>query len=569
MAEKPENNEFDADYINRLLLGFQDRTGGPSQILIHTDWQGNYTLRYVNLHAERDFGLRRVGVTDEPLAWEELPEQLAAYLHQIFSTNLQDEDPTLPIFEMVTPEGTRYFSGSLCSEIEERTAGSHYWSFFVFNEVTSWIGLQEEVMNARRLESIGGLASGVAHDFNNLILAIQGYSEYLLMTKDHDAETKKALQQIMNACSNGTSLTRSLLGYARRQSLSMSALNISDLVNDVVDLCRRSYGPRFELKLDELFLRPSSQTRLEPGTQIYGCYSALSHSLLNILNNARDAMKEGGIIEIRHAYEDDQVHISVRDEGSGIDPESFNKIFDPFFTTKEKGAGTGLGLSMVQGIMQQHGGEIRVASKVDQGTEVTLIWPFYSEVEEGSKALQETTKIPTDATKISKTEKRKTGRKPPLRPGEIPSKAYLIEDDPIVQGSVSSLLKIQNIQVVVFSSAQEALDRLTRGDEVSLIFCDYTMPGMDGKEFIQKAYQFLKTTPKPFNTRIILMSGYPPEHFDDFVKKFKDFQIHLLQKPFSSQTLKSIIAIRQRRFLRKITTRVQIHPKDSTKLSKS
>ncbi|MEM9446091.1 MAG: ATP-binding protein [Verrucomicrobiota bacterium] len=530
--------------IEEILNTFQDESGGPGQILIHATPQGDYNLLYINSDASKIFDMPRIGIRDPHLHWQDIPQSLATYLHEIFANINADEAPSSPIFELED----RSFSVTFMKHREDHADGIHYWFFFCFNEITSWISLQEEVMNARRLESIGGLASGVAHDFNNLILAIQGYAEYLTMTKNHDAETKKALQQIMQACANGTSLTRSLLGYSRRQSLSMGNLNLAELVHDVINLTRRSYGPRYQLKIDETI---SNKDKTD-APQIYGCYSALSHTFLNILNNARDSMKDGGIIHITHEKDSEYIYLSITDEGSGISPEHIKKIFEPFYTTKDKGAGTGLGLSLVQGIMQQHGGMVGIESKIDRGTTVKLGWPHYHEMNQGDDS---NSKVATQSIVKAKVQP-----PPPVRPGDKPDSAFLIEDDPIVLGSVNSLLKLQKIRAHQFSSPSEALEEIGLGNYPSLIIVDYTMPEMDGKQFIRSAYEIFKSFDEMPSVRIILMSGYPPEHFDEFIEECTDFPIYLIQKPFSYQTLESLISTRQKRFLRKITTRVQIDP---------
>lgn len=522
--------------------------------MIRSTPKGDYWIHFVNANAAKDFHLQRLNVTDTPLSWNQLPHILAVYFREIFlNLNPEMDSNTLPVLEIDEPQKKSY-SVAMHRHTGEMDQELNYWFFFVFTDVTNWVSLQEEVMNARRLESIGGLASGVAHDFNNLILAIQGYAEYLLMTRSHEPEIKKSLEQIMKACSNGTSLTRSLLGYSRRQSLSMGTLNLADLVNDVVTLCRHSYGSRYKIMIDDSLSRtnePTDENPLKP--HIYGCYSALSHTFLNLLNNARDSMQQGGEIHINCSSDTDYVYLNIKDEGCGIAPDSANKIFEPFYTTKDKGTGTGLGLSLVQGIMQQHGGVVKLESKIGRGTTVTLGWPHHAEeVSQDSHdhIRQNTSLIPSDRIK----------QPPPVHSARASETAFLIEDDPIVIGSVNGLLKLQNIHAMEFDNAADAIEQLQMGNIPSLIIVDYTMPDMDGQEFIRAAHQIFRSLPTMHHIRIILMSGYPPEHFDQFIQECQGLSIYLIQKPFSYKTLENIISTRQKRFLRKITTRVHIDP---------
>lgn len=503
-----------------------------------------YHICYVNTFAAQTFGLRKVQIGEPPLSWDDLPDSLAQYFSNVFEGLASDNKMALPILELEEPKQMA-FAAKVQTRKEKAPEGWFYWFHFAFSDVTPWLGLQEEVMNARKLESIGALASGVAHDFNNLIMAIQGHAEFLLMTRKNDPDLSAAMQRIVKVCTNGASLTRSLLGYARRQSLLMDILHVGELAQDVIELCRRSYGSRFVIETDEGLHMPKEGAPVDEEMLIMGCYSALSHSLLNVMNNSRDAMPEGGVIRLSHHTENGWIYLTVADQGSGIKPEDLDRIFEPFFTTKAVGAGTGLGLPMVQGIMQQHGGRVSVESEVGKGTGVTFSWPIYrktAKVEPEPETHEEHREFPLPAAL------------------DVPKMAFVIEDNEIVMESVRSLLHLNGFAVECFSKAEKVIELIRNGTIPGMIVVDYTMPGMDGLQFIRTLYGDFRKLEKPPYIKVVLMSGYPPEHFAKFMEEFQGLPLYLLQKPFSAETLSKLIGVRHRRFVRKITSRINILP---------
>lgn len=528
------------DLINQFL----DQSSGPCEMVIRVGPDGAYYICYVNSFAAQMFGLKKLNIGDEPLEWEELPELLTHYFSTAFLGMGPDHQMTLPVFELRIPKHLAFAVKARTDKIQEPD-GWTFWFHFSFSDVTPWLGLQEEVMNARKLESIGALASGVAHDFNNIIMAIQGNAEFLSLTRREDEELKASMERIIKACTNGASLTRSLLGFARRQSLVMDALNVADLVHDVVELCRRSYGARYTIEIDELLVPTCEGGVADESKMILGCYTALSHSLLNVMNNSRDAMPEGGSIHISHRAENNLVELTVSDKGSGISVADMARIFEPFFTTKGLGAGTGLGLPMVHGIMQQHGGNISVQSEYGTGTSMIFVWPRYVKTNEAEEA-PETSEEPLDFPLPADTSKNKV--------------AFVIDDNKVVVESIKFLLQLNGFNVRSFAKAEEVIHLMRAGTMPRLILVDFTMPGMDGLEFIRTMYADLKKLDKPPFIKVILMSGYPPEHFKSFRQEFKGNSLFLLQKPFSSETLKKLIDTRSSRFLRKITSRINVLP---------
>lgn len=523
-----------------LLQQLQEQGETNLELLFRVSASGDYQLVYSSGAASGAFGLPKIEFGKAPLPWSGLPPDLSQYLGNIFNAVGSYGDRALPIYEQEQPVRASY-SVKIVGREMGKGSTRVCWYLLSFNDVGSWLSLQEEVMNARRMESIGAMAGGVAHDFNNLIMAIQGQAEYLFHKYEKIEEVRSTSEQILKACTHGTALTRSLLGYARKQSLVMENLNLVQLVQDVCELCQRTFGPKYTIKLQP----PLDNAGLS--IVIHGCYSALSHCLMNVLTNARDAMAEGGKIQLVCREMPGYVILTVVDGGIGMSPDLVKKVFEPFFTTKPKGAGTGLGLAMVNGIMEQHSGKVEIESKVGQGTRFSFFWP---------KSLDD--KIPPAQEDVVDNT---LSAVPFEREEEINRTAWIIEDDDSVIRSVGRLLKLQDFEVESFNNASKVLEKLSKNPRElpAVIMVDYTMPGMDGMEFIQQAHELIPDiwTQK---ARIILMSGYPPEHFSKAIRDLKGVPVYLLQKPFSAQSLEGVLTTTLSRYHRKITSRFDVQP---------
>lgn len=540
MTHEPQVQECAWQTVLHSLL---KEAGGQAEIFLAVRPDRDFELIHANIHAMDLFGLARVPTFEEPIPQGDLPQRLAEYVCQALSIFDPEREVSLPMFELREREGVSLSVKLRSAQTLDLRGQRTDWFLFCFSDVTPWLQLQEEVMNARRLESIGSLASGVAHDFNNIIMAIQGNAEFLLMLGGQNEQAVKLLEAIVRGCAHGAALTRSLLGYARKQSLDMEILDLSSLVEDVVQLCVRSFGARIKIEVLSPLRSDGGQAASDQKghLRVYGCYSALSHCLVNLLNNARDAMPDGGLIQIGGEARQDEIELWVTDHGVGIPADRLERIFDPFFTTKAKGTGTGLGLSMVQGIMQQHGGRVAVRSTVGQGTTVSLIWPTLRE------------DFPSGAIRPVPQPEERT--KPVAhQPGD----AWVIDDDSQVVTSVSNLLQLQGYVTTQFTSAGDALRRFDQSGLPTLIFVDYTMPDLDGVEFIRRLHDRTDVRSLPENFKLVLMSGFPPDRFHQLTREFHRLPIYLLQKPFSLSTLQKMIETKPRnRFLRRITSRIQ------------
>jgi signal transduction histidine kinase/CheY-like chemotaxis protein len=525
-----------------ILEFFEEQEVLPGCLMIKTAPGMPSVVAYCNATAAHLLGIPRIRLQDDPLPWDALPQGVATYLAEACQAFQRDPKVVLPVLEIQDPLKAA-FSVKMSHHCQSVGGVEQHSYYFTFNEVTAWLSLQEELMNARRLESIGALASGVAHDFNNILMVIRGHADFIAAVAPQDETIAYSIDQIRRACHSGAGLTQSLLGFARKQSLIMQPMNLGVLVAEVVDLCRRTYGARYHIVMDPLLEQGVEDLKKDKRLMIQGCSAALSQCLLNVLNNARDSMPEGGPIEVHHRIEDGKILLAIRDRGVGIDPRDLRQIFEPFFTTKKKGAGTGLGLPLALSIMKQHSGDIRVDSEKGVGTTVTFVWPCLAEAKgpgEHADAASERALSPAAA--------------------HVPQRAFLIDDDDLVRSAVAHLLEVQNVETELFSKAEDALKRMESGDPPALVFVDYTMPGMDGITCMREMIKILRAYATPPYVKLVLISGHPPSYFDEFIKEFEGLPIYLLQKPFSVEDVNRILRLPPKKVLRRTTSRLDITP---------
>jgi signal transduction histidine kinase len=244
-------------------------------------------------------------------------------------------------------------------------------------EMAARAKVEEDLRHAQKLELVGQLAGGIAHEFNNLLQAIEGYTAYAMEGLSPLDERRQDLQQVLNASGRASALTRQLLGFSRRNVLEKRRVDPNRVVEDLAKMVRPLMGPRIHLELD--LAAEMGRIDADPGE--------LQHALLNLCLNSRDAMPSGGNLTLRTEYGPCQTDrcgetprkpraiIHVIDTGCGMSAESLQRVFEPFYTTKEVGKGTGLGLANVYGVVRQHGGAAHVESVVGQGTRFTICLP--------------------------------------------------------------------------------------------------------------------------------------------------------------------------------------------------
>ncbi len=380
----------------------------------------------------------------------------------------------------------------------------------VVRDATERRALEAQLRQAQKMEVFGQLAGGVAHDFNNLLVAILGNSDLLLERPEFAGHAREQLQQIGDAGRRAAALTRQLLLFARKQPPLPVPADLGQIVGNHVKLLRRIIGEDIALVV-ELAAEP---------LPVLADVNMVEQVAMNLVVNARDAMPAGGTLTLRTARAalDETAAarrlcppgryaaFAVRDTGGGIPPELRQRIFEPFFTTKTAGQGTGLGLSTVLGIVQQHHGGIALESEVGRGSEFTIYLP-----------LTEHTSTPPPALS------------PEAPRAAAPAKILVVEDDEAVRAIVGRTLRAAGYQVDTASSAAEALAALQAGPaRFDLVLSDIVMPG--GESGVDLAATVAARWPR---LPVCLMSGY--------TKGLADTSTRVLQKPFTTAQLLAFV----------------------------
>ena len=370
--------------------------------------------------------------------------------------------------------------------------------------------LKRQVAQATKMQVVGQLAGGVAHDFNNILTAIIGHCDLMLMRHTPGDIDYDDIQQIKSNSNRAAGLTRQLLAFSRQQTLRPQVLQLPDVVSEVSHLLKRLLGETVELVVKHG--RNLGPIRADPGQ--------LEQVIINLAVNARDAMlPQGGTLTIQtYAVKSDQVAelgsdilpiadysaLSVTDTGTGIPANILGKIFEPFFTTKEVGKGTGLGLSTVYGIVKQSGGFIFADSKVGEGTRFVIYLPVHRQEARAGRS--------SGPSKEKKDELWGSGT------------VLLVEDEPMVRSVAERALTRHGYTVVTAENGEDALEIVGRGEPITLLISDVVMPGMDGPTMVREAR---KTRPE---LKILFMSGYAEEQ----LRKSIDIEnVNFLPKPFS------------------------------------
>jgi two-component system cell cycle sensor histidine kinase/response regulator CckA len=343
----------------------------------------------------------------------------------------------------------------------------------VVRDVHDRVRLERRLAQGQRLEAVGRLAGGIAHDFNNLITGIRGYADLLLDTLPADDPRRNDLGEILRASSRAADLTRQLLTFARRQVVTPRLVDLNQIVTEVEPMLRRLSGEKCQLV-----------TRLAPQTvPVVVDPAQFEQVLTNLTVNARDAMKDGGTIELGTAVEGDCAVLSVEDTGVGIPAGALPHIFEPFYTTKPDGQGTGLGLATVYGIVEQAEGRIDVRSEVGQGTVFRILLPT----------------SPDEAvTDLSESE---PGQDLP-RGTEV---VLVVDDEPQVRDLCVRLLHRLGYHASAAPDGHAALAALAASPDVALVLTDLVMPGMGGTELVE-----ILRGRYP-NLKLMMMSGYSAE----------------------------------------------------------
>ena len=372
---------------------------------------------------------------------------------------------------------------------------------------------EANLRQAQKMEAIGRLAGGVAHDFNNMLTAILSYAALLKMGSELADSAQADLAQIVRAAERAAALTRQLLAFSRQQVLQPASVDANEIVRGVSNMLQRLIGEDVDLRLS-----------LTPGIgKIFVDPGQLEQVLLNLVLNARDAMPKGGTVTIETSDTSLEgplvahhgvlqpgryVVLAVSDTGIGMTAEVQARIFEPFFTTKERGRGTGLGLSTVYGILRQSGGDITVYSEVGHGTTFKVYLPRHD-----AEMTLASPHMPDDLTRLRGTET-----------------LLLAEDEALVREAATQILRGLGYHVLVAANAEQALEVCrSRDGRVDLLLTDLIMPGMSGREL---ADCIVATWPR---VRALFMSGYTDDVI--FHQRVLEAGVAFVPKPFTPSIL--------------------------------
>ena len=394
-------------------------------------------------------------------------------------------------------------------------AGAISGAALVYHDATASRETEHKLLQSQKLDAIGKLTGGVAHDFNNMLTVITGTTETLVSSLAHEPKLQKTAELIDQAAERCSELIQHLLAFARRQPLQPRNVDVNATVLDIAKLLRPTLGEQIEV--DSILEQETATVHIDA--------SQLANSLLNMAINARDAMPNGGklLLETRNVVLDEAyaqanpgvkpgpyVMLAVSDTGTGMSQDVLDKVFEPFFTTKEVGKGSGLGLSMVYGFVKQSGGHIRIYSEVGHGTTIKLYLP------------------PARGGQVEAV----PGAAAPLPHGN--ETIMVVEDDALVRNFVTAQLQSLGYRTVGAANGPAALNLIEGGQAFDLLFTDVIMPGsMSGRELAEKV---LKLRP---GTKVLYTSGYTD---NAIVHQGRlDPGLLLLTKPYRKSQLANMI----------------------------
>ena len=360
--------------------------------------------------------------------------------------------------------------------------------------------LQSQLQQVQKMESLGNLAGGVAHDMNNVLGAILGLATAQLDTHRPGSPTYQVFETIIKAAERGGKMVKSLLSFSRKTAAEEKPLDLNQLLQEEVALLERTTLAKVQIQMD-------LATGLRP---MRGDESALTHALMNLCVNAVDAMPDGGALILRTRNVDPAwIEVQVEDTGAGMSPEVLARAMDPFFTTKEVGKGTGLGLSMVYSTVKAHGGRIELQSEIGKGTCVTAVFPACTpESPEGGSPAEDGGGTTAEGLLV-----------------------LVIDDDDLIQASVGTVLKALGFRTLAAFSGEEGLAQVEAGERPDVVILDMNMPGMGGVGTLPRLRALLPSLP------VLLATGRVDQTALDLMKS--DSNTVLLSKPFTLTEVKA------------------------------
>jgi len=385
-----------------------------------------------------------------------------------------------------------------------------YQSFV--KDITDHKKLEEQLQHAQKMEAVGTLAGGIAHDFNNILTTILGYASLLKTKATSDGDLMNSLEVIEESSFRAADLTSQLLAFSRKGRLEKRPVSINMLINEVYNLITKTFDKSIEIEL-------STDDKLKP---IQADESQISQLIMNLVINARDAMPRGGKLTIStegievaskrpgttDLEPDTYAHIMVRDTGMGMDEYTKNRVFEPYFSTKKETGGTGLGMSVVYGIVTGHGGRISVTSAEGEGTEVNVYLPVSDEVVLKREAKAATEKVVGDESIL------------------------IIDDEQRILGLLRDILEGAGFQVYAASSGRKGLELFEKKrGEIDLVILDIIMPEMKGDEVLERLRE---ASP---GIKVLLASGYSDR--EQHIKLLEYDGVDFVGKPFVAEMILS------------------------------
>ncbi len=459
--------------------------------------------------AERIYGWSEPEVLGKPLPT--VPDQRMDFFHEALAGAARGETLT----------GVQ----SICQRKDGTTIDSRVWTapladaqghireiMAIFEDFSGQRKLEEQFAQSQKMEAIGRLAGGVAHDFNNVITVVSGYGQMVLEGVGEDPVLREAAGEILKAADRAAALSGQLLTFSRRQSIQPRVIELPALVLNIERMLGRVIGEDIELKT--ILQTGTAPVRVDPGQ--------MEQVLMNLAVNARDAMPHGGklTIETANVYLDESyarehagiqagpyVMLAVSDTGNGMDAETRRHLFEPFFTTKDRGKGTGLGLSTVYGIVKQHGGDIWVYSELDKGTVFKVYLP---------QVIAAAVAASAEGTKAAATLGTET--------------VLVVEDEAVVRRLVCDILNVHGYTVLEAESGAKALEiSQAHESKIDLLVTDVVMPKMNGRDLAEAMVLLLP------EVKVLFLSGYTDQVVIEH--GVLDAGAEFLQKPFSPETL--------------------------------
>ncbi|MEW5877734.1 MAG: ATP-binding protein [Acidobacteriota bacterium] len=466
----------------------------PDAILIHQDG----VIKFANRAAARLWGAKEPGdLVGRPALGLVAPDFRETVKERV-RRSLESGQMALPLVEeFLRLDGTTFRGEASATPI---TFQGRPAIEVVIRDVSEREKTEALLREAQKMEAIGALAGGIAHDFNNLLQAFSALL-FSLKSKLAGASVGQELQTLEGLVQRGASLARQLLLFARREISRREALDLNELVKQMEELLRRLLPANIFLELN--LAADPVVVEADP--------NQLNQVLLNLVVNAKDAMPEGGKLELRVERRGDEALLAVSDNGCGIPEEVLPRIFEPFFSTKGPEKGTGLGLAVVHGIVTQHGGRVEVESAVGRGSTFTVV-------------------LPTASAPLAPQTKAISGSVPPVGSGQ---RVLVVEDEEAARHTLADVLQALGYQVVAVGSAEEA-GQLPATPAFDVLLTDFLLPGASGA---QLAAGLVERWPQ---LKVIVMSGYAEDQV--FKEQVSRGQVHFLQKPFTMETLARVLA---------------------------